>query len=160
MYENPDGNLLADHEKRQVPPVTLPVQERHRVWAPADHDKQAWCRVVCSHLNSVIARNRMELRKLREDAFPLEERLKVMLGDANPFGDNRLWEILRLGSVSNQKPHHGTWAEVRACHREWKAIDDNAAPIADRLIVLKEKRIRYQSILDELKANIEHWEGV
>lgn len=160
MYENPDGFLMADHEKRAVPPVTLPVQERHVVHPPADHDKLAWCRKVIWELTERIGVRSAMMSRFEQEAKPLEDRLRRMLGNADPFGDNRLWEMLMTGKKYNKPPLYGTWAEARSIYREWRSIDDKAAPIAERMEVLKAKRRRYGVMQGELESNIEHWEGV
>jgi len=160
MYENPDGVLMADYEKRQVPPVVIPTQERHKVYPPPDHDKLEWCREVIDSISTLMEQQKRTLGMFRYDAHLLMLKLRVRLGD--PDKNRVYWDVLTFSSVhpATAPPYAGTWKEARAIYREWQDMDDEASPVAARLFSLTFKLARYKAIQDELKSNIEYWEGV
>lgn len=160
MYENPDGFLMADHEKRQVPPVTLPVQERHKVYPPADHDKLAWCRETIVSIDLRIDRLKQEFSAMKSEAYIVTLNMQSRLG--NRERDSSLWGLLRSTDERrrHRQPLRGTWDDVFSLDMQWQHYDDQANILAIRLLDLRAKRLRCRSICCELESNIEHWEGV
>jgi hypothetical protein len=159
VYENPDGFLMADHEKRQVPPVTLPVQDRHVVYPPADPDKLAWCLATIKRIGQMITREQMVRDIHAFDSLLITIDLRERLGD--PLDGGFLWIALRSDFHKQHcHPIKGTWDRALELDRERERFNVLAAPITVRIEALKTKRITYRSMEHELESNIKPWEGL
>lgn len=155
-----DEGPLADPEYHEPVPLLIPVQERHVVHPPADHDKLAWCREVLDRIDSLIGIQLRIRGMLQYDAHLVNLKLRVRLGD--PEHNRHTWGNLERGNKCRypQTVYSGTWPEAVTLYRDWQDLDDLAAPVSCLILTLQVKRNRYKSIQNELESNIEHWEGV